>query len=486
MRKACHWKPIIDELHNRLTSWKSKTLSYGGRLTLLKSVLGALGIYYFSPFKAPKSVITYLEKLRQNFFWGGMPDCNKLSWIAWNKRKVVVGGGMKRRFLSQKGDSGNAAMEVESPSVVEETVEKEKLSHVSSYANVTGKPSGTKVNFRTLFTLGRGGNGIDVVVPVESIRAISERFVNTDYGYFLGKRVAYPVVANYVRNTWCKYRLVRLMVSSSTSLFSFQFSSMEGLNAMLENGQAMIELRADVELKDNIVAAMPKFSREGYYTCNIRVEYVWKPPRCACCKVFGHVQEQCPKNTGTSETLNMKRTSQIQKGFPVGQKMGFKSKQVHQHVSKKATTNTSANKKKNMDPPKEVTNPIEVLTSVENDEKLGTNMGASNLASKATNSSGSSFWNVESSSPSTTPTIKKINKFTNLVIDGQAILVDEAGNPLKTVETGFDTQNLLEQWMDSYGNDDYDIDAYDDDMYEAQHLFLECPIAADLWKGVRL
>nr|GEX36889.1 reverse transcriptase domain-containing protein [Tanacetum cinerariifolium] len=46
------------------------------------------------------------------------------------------------------------------------------------------------------------GNKIDVVVLVDSIRAISERFVNIAYGFFLGKRVAYPVVANYVRNTW--------------------------------------------------------------------------------------------------------------------------------------------------------------------------------------------------------------------------------------------------------------------------------------------
>ncbi|GJZ71827.1 zinc finger, CCHC-type containing protein [Tanacetum coccineum] len=37
--------------------------------------------------------------------------------------------------------------------------------------------------------------------------------------------------------------------------------------------RAMIELRAEVELKDNIVAAMPKITREGYYTCNIHVEY---------------------------------------------------------------------------------------------------------------------------------------------------------------------------------------------------------------------
>ncbi|GKA44567.1 hypothetical protein Tco_0737291 [Tanacetum coccineum] len=172
----------------------------------------------------------------------------------------------------------------------------------SSYANVAGKPSGKKLNFRTLFT--SGGNGIDVVVLVESIRTISERFANTVYVFFLGKRVAYPVVANYVRNTWGKYELVRSMFSSSTGLFSFQFISMDGLDAMLENGlwfihnnplilrkwhpdenllkedvtdmcmqswgrssytRVMIELRVDVELKDNIVAAMHKIIGEGYY-----------------------------------------------------------------------------------------------------------------------------------------------------------------------------------------------------------------------------
>ncbi|GJU92931.1 putative reverse transcriptase domain-containing protein [Tanacetum coccineum] len=74
-------------------------------------------------------------------------------------------------------DSRNVAKEVVSPSVVDETVSKDKQSSLvdttlgsylplptqgtttasntpgkSSYANVTGKPSGTKVNFRTLFT----------------------------------------------------------------------------------------------------------------------------------------------------------------------------------------------------------------------------------------------------------------------------------------------------------------------------------------------
>nr|GEY68679.1 hypothetical protein [Tanacetum cinerariifolium] len=108
----------------------------------------------------------------------------------------------------------------------------------SSYANITSKPSGIKVKVRTLFI--PGDNGIDVVVSVDSIRAISARFTNTTYGFFLGKKVAYHVVTNYVRNTWGKYRLVCSMFSLSTGLFSFQFSSMDGLDAMLENGQWFI------------------------------------------------------------------------------------------------------------------------------------------------------------------------------------------------------------------------------------------------------
>ncbi|GJT83625.1 putative RNA-directed DNA polymerase, eukaryota, reverse transcriptase zinc-binding domain protein [Tanacetum coccineum] len=85
MNKSCNWKPILDKFHKRLTSWRSRNISYGGRLTLLKSVLGALGTYFFSLFKAPKCVINNLEKLRRNFFWGGSLVCNKMAWIVWNE-----------------------------------------------------------------------------------------------------------------------------------------------------------------------------------------------------------------------------------------------------------------------------------------------------------------------------------------------------------------------------------------------------------------
>ncbi|GKD39197.1 putative reverse transcriptase domain-containing protein, partial [Tanacetum coccineum] len=331
----------------------------------------------------------------------------------------------------------------------------------SSCANVTGKPSGKKLNIRTLFT--PGGNGIDV-------------------------HVAYPVVANYVRNTWGKYGLVRSMFSSSTRSFSFQFSSMGGLDAMLENdpwfnrnnplilkkwhpdenllkedvstvsvwvklygvpvtafsedglsaiatklgtplmldsytldmcmqswgrssyARAMIKLRADVELKDNIVVAMPKIKGEGHYICNVRVEYEWKPSRCASCKVFGHIHEECPKNTSAGEKKTLKKPSQTSQGVSVGPKMGFKPQKEYRPVPKKPNASSSGNKKKCVEPTIEVSNanPFEVLNSVDNVVELGNNGGTTNLVNNGATSSGSSFMNVDNSSTGTTPIIDKI------------------------------------------------------------------------------
>nr|GEU65985.1 zinc knuckle CX2CX4HX4C [Tanacetum cinerariifolium]GEX00721.1 zinc knuckle CX2CX4HX4C [Tanacetum cinerariifolium] len=85
--------------------------------------------------------------------------------------------------------------------------------------------------------------------------------------------------------------------------------------------RAMIKLRANVELKDNIVVVMPKITRNDYYTCNIRVEYEWKPSRYACCKVFRHVLKECPKNIDAGAIKNLKKTSQTPKEILVRQKM---------------------------------------------------------------------------------------------------------------------------------------------------------------------
>ncbi|GJS61883.1 retrotransposon protein, putative, ty1-copia subclass [Tanacetum coccineum] len=219
--------------------------------------------------------------------------------------------------------------------------------------------------------------------------------------------------------------------------------------------RAMIEIRDDVELKDTIVVAMPKLTGEGFYTCTIRVKYEWKPPKCTCCKVFDHIQEDCPKNLGLGVAKNLKKPILAPRGVPVG------------------------SKKKGVEPTKEVSNsnPFNVLNSVVNDEELGTNGGLQ-------------IWLV------TGPIVDKIRKLEKLIIEEKATLVDDDGKPLKKVDylgdhdsndevflvdndmahsmatetVGFGTKSLLEQWTDSYVNGDYDEDPYDGDMYEGQVL----------------
>ncbi|GJZ71800.1 hypothetical protein Tco_0635651 [Tanacetum coccineum] len=111
--------------------------------------------------------------------------------------------------------------------------------------------------------------------------------------------------------------------------------------------RAMIELRADVELKDTIVMAMLKLVGEGFHTCTIHVKYEWKPPRIAYCKVFGHVRDECPKNIGSGVAKNLKNLNQAPLGVSVGPKVRFKQvKQVYRPVSKNNNANTSGNKKK--------------------------------------------------------------------------------------------------------------------------------------------
>ncbi|GJX74466.1 putative reverse transcriptase domain-containing protein [Tanacetum coccineum] len=191
---------------------------------------------------------------------------------------------------------------------------------MSSYANVTSVPIRKALNFHTLFTL--EGNGVDVVVLVESIKSISERFANTAYGFFLGKRVAYLVFSSmdgldavlengpwFIRNNplilkkwnpevnllkedvgnvsvWVKPHVVPVTAFCGDGLSAI--ATKLGTPLMLDYytsdmyiqswgrssyARALIEVRADVELKDNIVVAMPKLVEEGFHTCTICVEY---------------------------------------------------------------------------------------------------------------------------------------------------------------------------------------------------------------------
>nr|GEW92900.1 hypothetical protein [Tanacetum cinerariifolium] len=153
---------------------------------------------------------------------------------------------------------------------------------------------------------------------------------NTLYGFFLAKHMAYPVVENYVKITWSKFGLAKLMMTNEsghwmqmlwwrtfvTSLFGRSLKNHDipitvftkyGLNViatkldkplMLDSytttmctgfwGRAsyvgaMVELQANVELKDTIV-------------------------------VFGHVPDDCPKQPVFNVLKNLKNPRQDVRG----------------------------------------------------------------------------------------------------------------------------------------------------------------------------
>ncbi|GKC45762.1 hypothetical protein Tco_1063484 [Tanacetum coccineum] len=243
--------------------------------------------------------------------------------------------------------------------------------------------------------------------------------VNLNLGTSYRKsRVAYTVGANYVRNTWVKYGLVKPMLNSSNELFFFQFSSLDGFDAMLEN-EDVGNVSVWVKLYDVPVTA---FSENGLsviatkldthlmldsYTSDICMQS-WGRSSYARAIIELRADDKCPKNIGSDVAKNLKNPSHAPRGVPVGPKVRN---------------------------PK----PFDVLNSAENDVDLGTNGGTSNSASKEANSSGFALWNVGSSSISTTPISDHDSEDEVEPID------NEMTSFLASKSVGYSTNSLLEQ-----------------------------------------
>ncbi|GJR30664.1 RNA-directed DNA polymerase, eukaryota [Tanacetum coccineum] len=100
------WDETVHKLTKRLSKWKLKTLSIGGRLTLLKSVLGSTPIYNMSIFKVPKTVLNKMENLRRNFFNGIQEGDRKITWVKWHTvlaAKKFGGLGVSSFFALNRG-----------------------------------------------------------------------------------------------------------------------------------------------------------------------------------------------------------------------------------------------------------------------------------------------------------------------------------------------------------------------------------------------
>nr|GEV46901.1 hypothetical protein [Tanacetum cinerariifolium] len=218
------------------------------------------------------------------------------------------------------------------------------------------------------------------------------------------KRVAYPVVANYVRNTFGKYGLdpdVNLLKEDVINVPVWVKLHSVPVTKFSEDGLSVIDTKLGTPLiVDSYTSdmCMKSWGRSSYARGMIEL---WDDVEHACCKVFGHIQDECPKNLGWDVAKKSKIPSQSPRDVPVGTKVAFKPvKQLYILVSK-----------------------YNYATLVE----------------------------MRSSSISTTHVVDKINKIKNLIIDKKFKLVDDEGKPL--IEVDYSGDHDSEDEVASVDND---------------------------------
>nr|GEV01037.1 reverse transcriptase domain, reverse transcriptase zinc-binding domain protein [Tanacetum cinerariifolium] len=92
MSKVDNWRVVIDRFLNKLSYWKSRLLSIGSRLTLVKAVLSSLPLYFLSLFGLPLKLCIFLRKFEGASSGGFKEDIKGISWIRWES--VLAGKDM--------------------------------------------------------------------------------------------------------------------------------------------------------------------------------------------------------------------------------------------------------------------------------------------------------------------------------------------------------------------------------------------------------
>ena len=77
------WKCIEERIEKRLSGWKGKLLTVGGRLVLINSVLSSLPMFMMSFFELPKGVVEKIDCFRSRFYWQNDQHKRKYRLVKW-------------------------------------------------------------------------------------------------------------------------------------------------------------------------------------------------------------------------------------------------------------------------------------------------------------------------------------------------------------------------------------------------------------------
>lgn len=80
----CDYRPLIDQLKSRFSSWTSRALSFAGRKQLLSSVIYGKANFWFSTFLLPKGCIKAIESLCARFVWNRNVTTRAVAKVSWS------------------------------------------------------------------------------------------------------------------------------------------------------------------------------------------------------------------------------------------------------------------------------------------------------------------------------------------------------------------------------------------------------------------
>lgn len=93
-RSDC-FRHLIDRIVQRVSGWKEKLLSMGGKEVLIKSIAQAVPTYAMMVFKIPKKICKGMTDAISHYWWGDDDEKRRIHWQAWWKLCVPKGkGGM--------------------------------------------------------------------------------------------------------------------------------------------------------------------------------------------------------------------------------------------------------------------------------------------------------------------------------------------------------------------------------------------------------
>lgn len=87
-------KPLVDKVTARIQCWSAKSLSYAGRIQLIRSVIFGMQSFWAQIFIMPKKIIKEIESICRVFLWTGKTGCSRRALVAWDQvcRPKAEGG----------------------------------------------------------------------------------------------------------------------------------------------------------------------------------------------------------------------------------------------------------------------------------------------------------------------------------------------------------------------------------------------------------